>query len=184
MFSCEEASTNRTVPLYSFRFTSLSASRINISFPSSFFVVTSTTGFFDLRRLFRIWALVSTCFSSVRFGTKLTWNENHIDYLLIKQMFFLTSKTQMNPSTETFPSGISLWSNSFSIPARKNNFVNKCFTFMLYFKNIFCINLFIHLSTSLFDKRLLYEQIISIIKGFKNSHRVVFSSFQFMFILT
>ena len=98
MFSWELVSTIGMRPLNSFLLTNRSASRMNISFPSSFFVVTTTTGFLDIIRLFRIRADVSTCFSKVLFGTKLT------------------SNTQMKPSILHFPSGINLWSNSFSIP--------------------------------------------------------------------
>ena len=102
MFSCEDVSTRGMIPLYSFLFRSLSASLTKISLPSSFLVVARTIGFLDLRRLLRIWAVVSTCFSRVRLGTRLT------------------SKTTRKPSMFTFPSGISLWSNSFSKPEVEN----------------------------------------------------------------
>ena len=100
IFSCDDVSTSGTIPLYSFLLSNLSASLTKISFPSSFLVVARTTGFFVFMRLLRIWAVVSTCFSSVRLGTKLT------------------SNTTKNPSMLTFPSGITLWSNSFSNPEK------------------------------------------------------------------
>ena len=182
--------------------TNLSASLMKMSLPSSALVVTSTTGFFDNIRLFRIRTVVSTwsgwgwgwrwlwfvevkmadwkgkylegnwadlfhfcqnlhnicvktrrmmqpngfvfltCFLRLLFGTmrilKINrwwwrwqqwgqwWGQQYYKIMMRRLTCFsrvlfgtmLTSKTQRKPSILHFPSGISRWSNSFSIPKK------------------------------------------------------------------